>query len=163
MKKSDFALQIVDFFIFACYNDSKNTNQEAIMNTGSREPDYVVINDDFAKEQKRQNGFSIASLVLGILSLACCCFTYIPLVLGILGVVFAVIDKKTNSTMNGMATAGMVCGIVSIAIGVLSIALNLLFPADEEFMQEYMQFLEELLNSMESEGEVAFRALPLFR
>ena len=133
------------------------------MNTGSREPDYVIINDDFANEQKRKNGFSIASLVLGILSLACCCFNYMPLVLGILGVVFAVVDKKTNNTMNGMATAGMICGIVSIALSVLSIVTSLLFPVDEEFMQEYMQFLEELMNSMESEGEVAFRALPLLR
>lgn len=133
------------------------------MNTESHEPDYVIINDDFAKEQKRKNGFSIASLVLGILSIACCCFNYIPLILGILSVIFAIIDKKNNATMNGMAIAGLICGIVSIVLALISIVSSLLFPVDEEFMQEYMQFLEELMNSIESEGELAFRALPFLR
>ncbi len=133
------------------------------MNTESHEPDYVIINDDFAKEQKRKNGFSIASLVLGIVSIACCCFNYIPLILGILSVIFAIIDKKNNATMNGMAIAGLICGIVSIALALISIVSSLLFPVDQEFMQEYMQFLEELMNSIESEGELAFRALPFLR
>ena len=133
------------------------------MNTESHEPDYVIINDDFAKEQKRKNGFSIASLVLGILSIACCCFNYIPLILGILSVIFAIIDKKNNATMNGMAIAGLICGIVSIVLALISIVSSLLFPVDEEFMQEYMQFLEELMNSIESEGELAFRAFPFLR
>lgn len=61
-------------------------------------------------------GFSIASLVCGILGIIGSFIPvvrYFTLILAILGVVFGVKARKIEK--NGMATAGLVCGIVSLA------------------------------------------------
>ena len=133
------------------------------MNNETFEPDYTVINDNFAAEQKRQNGFSIASLVLGIIAVACCCVEFISLVCATLAILFAILDKKKNSTMNGMAVAGLICGIVGAVICVYFIIDGIINPVemDENFWEEYYAMLEELMNNTEGGGEVLFRALPL--
>jgi len=63
---------------------------------------------------------AIASLVLGIVSIPCCCLSvmyfwigiFISLAAGILGVVFGVMGMKSNK--KGMAIAGLVCGIFGL-------------------------------------------------
>ena len=61
---------------------------------------------------------AIASLVLGICSLV---FLFIPFVgwigviLGIVGIVLGVLGRK-DPEKKGMATAGMVCSIVAVAL-----------------------------------------------
>lgn len=57
------------------------------------------------------NGFAIAALVIGIISLL-----FNPLFIGsILAIVFGVIGRK-RATQRGMATAGIVLGVVSAVI-----------------------------------------------
>lgn len=63
-------------------------------------------------EEKKSNGFAIAALVLGIVSIV---FSFIGLswlglIIGIVGIVLAVVAKKKNPT--GMATAGLVLSII---------------------------------------------------
>lgn len=64
-------------------------------------------------EEKKSNGFAIASLVLGIVSIV---FSLIGLsfpfglIIGIVGIVLGVMAKKKNPT--GMATAGLVLSII---------------------------------------------------
>ena len=62
-------------------------------------------------------GLAIASMVLGIISLAL--FIYFSF-LGILAIVFAIVAKKKGFT-GGSATAGLVMGIISTAIFVLAL------------------------------------------
>lgn len=134
------------------------------MNNGSFEPDYTVINEEFAAEQKRQNGFSIASLVLGIICIVCCCIDFIALVCAALAIIFAILDKKKNGKMNGMALAGLVCGIIGAVISVYFIVDSILNPVDlDTFWEEYYAMLEELMNGTEGGGEALFRALPFLR
>ncbi|MBQ8173899.1 MAG: DUF4190 domain-containing protein [Clostridia bacterium] len=136
------------------------------MNNESFEPNYSVINDEFVAEQKRKNGFSIAALVLGIISIVCCCIDYLGLVCAILAIVFAVLDKKRNAAMNGMALAGLICGIIGAVICAYSIISGIINPPaelDESFWEEYFAMLEELMNSVEDGGETIFRALPFLR
>lgn len=132
------------------------------MNNGSFEPDYTVINDQFAAEAKRKNGFSIAALVLGIVSIVCCCISYLGLVCAALAIIFAVLDKKQNEGMNGMALAGLICGIIGAVIAVYTIVDGILNPVvlDETFLEEYFKMLEELMNAQGDNGEALFRALP---
>ena len=63
------------------------------------------------------NGKAIASLVLGILALVCIFFGYgalLGIVLGIIGLVLGISAKKEGPS--GMATAGIVLSIISIAV-----------------------------------------------
>ena len=70
----------------------------------------------FAPQPKKKNGFSIASLVLGIVSLVgcCCCCgeilgTIVMGVAAVLAIVFAFLSKKENGgKMDGKHRASMV-------------------------------------------------------
>ena len=62
-------------------------------------------------------GLSIASMVLGIVSLVLFCFWYVSIPCAILAIIFGVIGKKKGG--RGMAIAGLVLGIIAIAVVVL--------------------------------------------
>ena len=67
---------------------------------------------------ENNNGFAIASLVLGIVSVAFCFFgtlIIIGLACGIVGIVLAA--KGQNSHKKGFATAGLVLSIVGVSLG----------------------------------------------
>ena len=95
--------------------------------------------------QKQNNGFAIASMVLGIISVLCCCINYVSIVIAVIAVVFFVVDRKTNGKSNGMAIAGLVLGIFGIASGVLSIfsslILNNAFPELESIYNSVFESL----------------------
>lgn len=58
-------------------------------------------------------GMAIASLVLGIVSFLC-----FPIVTGVLAIIFGGVAKSKGYT-GGMATAGLICGILGLALWVL--------------------------------------------
>ena len=58
-------------------------------------------------------GLAIASMVLGIISLLC-----FPYITGVLAVIFGAVAKN-KGCRSGMATAGIVCGIVGVALWVV--------------------------------------------
>ena len=93
--------------------------------------------------QKKRSGFDTASLACGIASLVLCCCTYLSILLGILGVVFALVGKNRCGSMSGMAIAGLICGIVGALLGVVSIVVTLAMG----------DVWQEMLNSLYSDLE----------
>ena len=73
-------------------------------------------------EVQEKKGLSIASMVLGIVAVVCCCFWYIAIPCSILAIIFSIIGKKKGG--KGMATAGLVLGIIAIALYALLIILG---------------------------------------
>jgi hypothetical protein len=70
--------------------------------------------------------FSITSMVLGIVGL-CLCFTMvIPIICGIVGVVFGAYALYTHKNGRGMAIAGFICSIVAIAIPLFILLIGLI-------------------------------------
>lgn len=69
-------------------------------------------------------GFAIASMVCGILSLVCCCLTWLSLLLGIAGIALGVISLKGKFDGRGMAIAGVVCGGIGVAVWVILLLLG---------------------------------------
>ena len=75
-------------------------------------------------QKKPQNGYAIASLVLGIVSVVtccCCCVETLGLILtgvsALLAIVFAFLSKKNNDgKMDAKAIAGLILGIVGIVM-----------------------------------------------
>ncbi len=63
-------------------------------------------------------GFAIASLVLGLVSFLC-----FPIITGVLGIIFGSVAKKKGSR-SGMATAGIVCGIIGLVLWVIMLMAN---------------------------------------
>lgn len=72
-----------------------------------------------AVEEKK--GLSVASLVLGILSLVLFCFWYISLPCAIIAIILGAIGRKKGG--KGMGTAGIVLGIISIVLILILLAL----------------------------------------
>lgn len=81
-------------------------------------PDYAFeALGDLSKPKTR--AFSIASLILGILSLVCCCGGFLSFVLGVLAIIFSVVARRHLGYFDGMSIAGMTCGIVGAVLGLL--------------------------------------------
>lgn len=113
-------------------------------------------------QKKPQNGFAIASLVLGIVSVlccCCCCFTdtlglIIMGVTAILAIVFAFLSKKNaNGKMDAKAIAGLVLGIVAIVMLLLFIAaiVGVYAMIDTMPQEELLSFVEETYKPMVDE------------
>lgn len=98
-------------------------------------------------DAEKYRGFSIASMVCGILSLILIWIPLLCIILGVLGIVFGVICKKNMpADARGMATAGFVCGIISISL-LLVVTLCLVAVVGVAFtaiggMIPYMPFQE---------------------
>lgn len=87
---------------------------------------------------------AVTSLVVGILSLLCSLAACLGIVLGPTAVAFAVVARRrieqSNGTLTGagMATAGLVCGIIG---AVLSVAWLVYLTANPDFLQELQEQL----------------------
>ena len=69
------------------------------------------------------NAKAIISLILGILSVTCCCGGIVP---SVVAIILAGSDKKARGgKRSGMATAGMIMGIIGLVIGIPVLAYNL--------------------------------------
>lgn len=66
-------------------------------------------------------GFSIASLVLGIVSVVFCYNWFVTIVCGALAIIFGINGKQKNG--KGMAKAGIILGIVGISLWLFVVVL----------------------------------------
>ena len=65
-------------------------------------------------ENQEKKGLSIASMVLGIISVVLFCIWYISLPCSILAIIFGIVGRKKGG--KGMAIAGLVLGIIAISL-----------------------------------------------
>ncbi len=89
------------------------------------------------EEEKQSRALEICSLVFGIISLCGCCnglFAIIGLVLSIIAI------KKGRKS--GLSIAGLVCSILGLIVAIVTIVF-LMSPTGKEFMQNYMQMLQQ--------------------
>ncbi len=98
-------------------------------------------------EDNAPSGFASASLVLGILSLVLGCCLYVSIPLGGLGILFAILSKKT-ADMEGRAKAGLGLSIAGLVLSILlTIVAVFSFVAYstrtgmdiDEYMDQYFQ------------------------
>ena len=91
-------------------------------------------------QQNQSYGFGVASLVCGILALISCCIWCTCVPLGVLSIVFGVLQLQ-KGTAKGMAIAGIICSVVGILLLiVLTIYGNFLQSSGvyDEIMREFM-------------------------
>ena len=76
----------------------------------------------------KANTLQIVGLVCGIAGIVLgCCVPYIGFILGIVGVVCAVMGNKQGKT--GVGTGGLICSIIAIVISVIVFIVGLIFGA----------------------------------
>ncbi len=89
-----------------------NPNQ---MNQNYTNPNYMNPN---YMNQKPSNGAGVAALILGIAGIVTGWLCGLGCILGIVAVILAVMSKKKIGP-NGLATGGLVCGIIAIVFGAI--------------------------------------------
>ena len=71
-------------------------------------------------------GLGIASMILGIIGLALFCVWYISIPCAIVGIILGCVAKsqaKGTGMKNGMATAGIICSAIGIALAIIFVIL----------------------------------------
>lgn len=93
------------------------------------------------------NGFAVASLVLGILTLVFFFTIFLPFVLGVLAIVFGALGiSKANkgASQKGMAIAGLACGAVGVVIAIAFWALIVNVASDKNVQDVFSSVLQSL-------------------
>ncbi len=123
--------------------DSNNFNNSnsGVYETGTNTDTYTYAAPEMgtpvveaAPVANPNNGMAIGSLVCGIVGLVSCCCCGLGAIVGIVGVVLAILSKKKNDgKFSGLAVAGLVCSILAILSGVgyliYAIASGVMAPA----------------------------------
>lgn len=96
-------------------------------------------------------GFAIASLALGIAAIVpgCCCTVFGMIILGVLAIVFAVLFNKANPTPvpgKGMAKAGLILGIVAIALAVVLFIAGIAFGDSFQYSTDFNTMFEDIMD-----------------
>lgn len=90
--------------------------------TSSNQDYYSSSTTDSAMNANETNGnigFSIASMVCGIMSILCCCLSLFSLVLAIAAIVLGIVSISGKYDGKGMAIAGIITGGFGIALWLL--------------------------------------------
>lgn len=99
-------------------------------------------------QQNEPKGYAIAGMVLGIVSIVCCCSPYIGIGAGVLALVFSIIVLSQNRAGRGMAIAGVICGAIGLllAIGMIILGVG---------MQDYLNSgrFDALLRDIEQSND----------
>lgn len=68
--------------------------------------------------------FGIVSLICGALSAICCCMCWLPVILGIAGIVFGILSLKKEPTAKPLAIIGIVLGSLGGVMGILCVCVK---------------------------------------
>lgn len=107
-------------------------------NAYSSEPQYYSAEP--VVEKKGKQGFAIASMICGILSVLCCCFSCFSLVLAIAAIALGIVALACKYDGKGMAIAGIVLG----GIGILFFIVIIIVGASDS----YNSIMDELMNEL---------------
>ena len=92
------------------------------------------------------NGQAVAALVLGIVGVVLFWTIWLGVILGTLAVVFGTLGRskgKQGASNQGLATAGIVLGIVAIVASVLFVILLIAFAADAEELIDRIDYCSD--------------------
>jgi hypothetical protein len=69
-------------------------------------------------QEKKTNVKAIVSLILGCLSIVCCCVWYVGMLFGLVAIVLGILAQRDNFVpKSDLAIAGIVVGAVGFALG----------------------------------------------
>ncbi|MBE6825144.1 MAG: DUF4190 domain-containing protein [Ruminococcaceae bacterium] len=111
--------------------DSQYTQSQYQQPYYPEQPVYAVPTNDNSK------GLSIASLVLGILSLTCCCGS---LITSVIALVLGIISKSIKKENNGMATAGIILGAIGIVFSIIFLMVLFINGGVESVVEEFYYY-----------------------
>jgi hypothetical protein len=96
-------------------------------------------------KNKRSAGFATASLVLGILSLVTCCCIYSALPFGALAIIFALLSRGGEMTMDSRGMTGLGLGIAGLVLTIVIFIIMFIYTVSfYGGFDAFMQYTNEL-------------------
>ncbi|MBQ8231607.1 MAG: DUF4190 domain-containing protein [Lachnospiraceae bacterium] len=89
---------------------------------------------------KQTNVLAIVGMILGIISILAGCCGWYSLFLGIPGIICSILARKQGKS--GMATAGIVCSVIGIILGILMTVLAVAIVGIFSSIPEYQELLQ---------------------
>lgn len=124
-------------------NSGWNQNQQGWSDNGYNNYQNNGYQQPYGSPQP-YNGFAIASLIIGILSiLPCCLFPYIGIPMNIVGLVLGILGYK-RPYGHGMAIAAIVVNIIFLVLAVVWLIICLYIYANVD-MNQYYQIFEQYM------------------
>ena len=105
--------------------ETPNVSYEEAESQATYSESYYEQSVEPVNEPEQPKGMAIGSMVCGILSLVCCCFDYLSVILAIVALVLGIIVLVKKQGGKGMAIAGIVCGGIGFIFGISSIIIGL--------------------------------------
>ena len=102
-------------------------------------------------QPNRPNGFAIASMCCGLVSVLLCCTGILPICLGALSILFAYFSKRKQSPLPGMSLAGIWLSIVGIILGILMTVYSFFLVFNDPFYREQADTMMEYMYGMDLE------------
>lgn len=104
-----------------------------------------------APEREKVSGFSIASMILGMISILFCCTGIFSLPFGALSILFAILSKRKGKAMPPMSLTGIILACVGIVMGLFMLVYSVFtFLTDPEFRKafedSYGEYYQEFYN-----------------
>ena len=103
---------------------------EDMYNQANEPQEESVPTEGHASEKPKTMAYSVASLILAMMSLACCCVGWASILFGILSIVFAIVSRRHLGYFDSMAVVGLIIGIVGTVCGGFMLTFNLLNVAE---------------------------------
>ena len=94
--------------------------------------------------KNKSRAWSVASLVVSIFSVICCCTGWAGIVLGAIGILFAIISRRSIGYFDNLSIAGLIIGIFGVVFGVSAVIISYTFE-NSPYYEEYLKMLEEML------------------
>ena len=112
-------------------------------NYGNSDGDGIDQGKMVIEPKSRSKAWSVSALIVSILSLICCCFGWFGIICGVLGIVFAIISRRSIGYFDGLSIASIIVSIFGIVFGGVLTYLSYALANNPEFMELYQKALEE--------------------
>ena len=96
--------------------------------------------------QYKSRGWSVASFVLSLISVVCCCAWYISGFLAIIGIIFAIVSRKNLGYFDELGIAGLILSIFGLVFA-LFVGFLAVSGIMTMYLEEYSKALEEIAGS----------------
>jgi hypothetical protein len=122
-------------------NDQENKNAKSPENNEG----FIGVYKDAVKGKNLTRAWSVASFVLGIFSIVCCCTCWAGLVAGILAIIFAVVSRRALGYFDGMSLSGLITAIFGVVFSLLMICMTYVYMKSPEFVMLYEEIMKKLI------------------
>lgn len=119
---------------------------------------YEGVNVTVPQQPKRKKGLSIASLVLGILSILFLCCCGLNIITAPLAIIFGIVALCKHQDGTGLAVTGIITAVLSLLVIVgVAFSLREILPYSEEIVTDYSRILseqDEIFPAYEEDGTI---------